>query len=201
MVLTHPHADHIGGAADIISSVEVKEILYLPLSDRLVPTNYTYLSLLKAIAENNAVYTPVSAGQRFPLELGEIEILFADGSLDELNDCSIVLRYRYGSSTALFMGDAEKPVENRLVQTRNDLKSDILFVGHHGSASSTYRFFVKEVKPRFAVISCGADNSYGYPSDIVIGNLQGVSSTILETDIAGNIHFILDGRNISYSEN
>ena len=200
LVLTHPHADHIGAASDIIRSVTVKEILYLPVSVELIPTNYVYSELIKTIADMKIKFTPVSKDDCFELDRGSLQVLFADGSLDELNNCSIVLKYTYGSSSALFMGDAEKAVESRLADTRNDLKSDILFAGHHGSASSTYHFFVKEVKPKFALISCGADNSYGYPSNIVMSNLKSVSCVILETDIDGTVHFVLDKSSVSYKK-
>ncbi len=61
------------------------------------------------------------------------------------------------------MADAQKPVEDDLLDAYTDLSADVLVVGHHGSDTSSSEDFLKAVHPRLALISCGVDNSYGHP--------------------------------------
>jgi len=109
------------------------------------------------------------------------------------NDSSIVLRLVHGSNSVLFTGDISQSVEKELVKKYGtSLKSDILFVSHHGSKSSTASEFVQIVDPDYAVIQSGAENRYGHPHADVIETLSELQVPILRNDISGTITFIFD---------
>lgn len=80
---------------------------------------------------------------------------------------------------------------------REELKADVLKVGHHGSSSSSCSEFLTAVSPVYAVISVGKDNPYGHPSPEVIERLANFNIKVLRTDLNGTIIFQSDGSDIS----
>ena len=69
------------------------------------------------------------------------------------------------------------------------LAADVLCVGHHGSNDSACSEFLDAVQPSYAVISCGAGNSYGHPDRRTLARLESVGAEILRTDLKGDICF------------
>ncbi len=195
LVMTHPHADHIGSMEDLITSFEIGELLFVPIQPEHIPTNALYFSLIQTVLNRGVTMRTVTPGERLPLDRGTLEIIAADGTFEELNNCSMVLRYTYGSFSALFMGDAEKKAEEAL-PAETLLKSDVLFVGHHGSNSSSSEAFLKRVSPRYAVISCGKDNQYGCPARAVLDRLSAAGARVLRTDEDGSVLIFSDGKAI-----
>lgn len=95
----------------------------------------------------------------------------------------------------LFTGDAEKSVEGALKDKYGSkLKADVLKVGHHGSATSSIWQFVNEVKPKYALISCGPFGIYNHPNKDTVGRLQKVGAKVLTTYDHGNITVTTDGK-------
>ena len=103
----------------------------------------------------------------------------------------------YGQTSFLFMGDAEAVSEQEILDANIDVSADVLKVGHHGSASSTGEEFLAAVHPAYAVISCGADNSYGHPDQALLNRLAMAGVNILRTDELGTIYMESDGNAIS----
>ena len=106
------------------------------------------------------------------------------------------MRFRYGESSVLLEGDAERPFEQRMVAI-HDLRADLLRVGHHGSATSTTEEFVRAVQPRWAVISVGEGNSFGHPRMETPQHLQEQGAATYRTDLNGAVSFYLDGKSVS----
>ena len=98
----------------------------------------------------------------------------------------------------LFTGDAEWDEEHDLVEAGVDLQSDILKVCHHGSNSSSSYVFLREVQPKYAVISVGKDNKYGHPAAEVLERLRDVGAEIMRTDEAGTIIMVSDGEAVGF---
>ena len=105
----------------------------------------------------------------------------------------------YGSNSFLFTGDAGIEEENTLINSKKDLSCDVLKVGHHGSKESTGDAFLKKAKPKYAVISVGADNSYGHPTAEVLSRLSNANVELYRTDLQGDILCNSDGRNITFT--
>ena len=118
---------------------------------------------------------------------------------DDDNNGSLVLRIDHGSKSFLFMADAEKEAENAMIKAGSNVKADVLKVGHHGSKSSSTDKFLQAVNPSIAVISVGANNKYGHPSDRVLQSLQSLGVNILRTDELGNIVLKSDGSTVTIS--
>jgi competence protein ComEC len=114
---------------------------------------------------------------------------------DDVNNASVVVLLRYGAFEALLTGDAEAPVEALLDQRGQLDPVEILKVGHHGSDSSTTPAFVAATRPAVAVISLGADNSYGHPHRSTLDTLRLVPGIrVLRTDLDGRVEVVTDGR-------
>lgn len=115
-------------------------------------------------------------------------------SYKEANDYSPLCMLSYVGFSVMFTGDAEEYTENEFLNYYKNKPYpdvDLLKVGHHGSQYSTSIDFVNEIKPEYAVISCGKDNEYGHPSSAVLQNLD--DCWIYRTDKVGNVVVTIDG--------
>lgn len=129
------------------------------------------------------------------IEIGKvkIEMLKSDISNDDNNDKSLVIKATINNLVYLFTGDASSLVEKDLIKKYPDLKVDILKVSHHGSATGTCNEFLETIKPKVALISCGKNNRYGHPSDIVITRLEDYDVKIYRSDLMGMVKIVYYG--------
>lgn len=181
---THPHEDHIGGLDDVINEIDIDKI-YLP---KIQTNTKTYESVLEAIQNKNKSINSLQKGNKITLGEAELEVM-TDSILDKenLNLASNIIKLEFNGISFLFTGDAE--TENE--KTINWENIDILKVGHHGSTTSSSSKFIKQIKPKYAIISVGKDNSYGHPHKEIIKRLEDIESEILRTDEFGTIKFML----------
>ena len=199
-VFTHPHADHIGGAAEVLSAVETERVCMPPVPESQTPTTATYENMLDVMIEKEIPATYAEPGLVLYEDKGVSLTVFSPSEQDDwdnLNDWSVVLKLVYGENSFLFMGDAETPVEKQLLDSGTDLTCDVLKVGHHGSDTSTSPSFLKMAAPNFAVISCGKDNTYGHPHAETLNKLEDQGATVLRTDEDGTILAVSDGKNVT----
>jgi competence protein ComEC len=106
---------------------------------------------------------------------------------DNLNNSSIVSRLDCADKTFLFTGDIEEEMEEKILNSDINIKSDIIKVAHHGSDTSNTEKFLDLVSPELAVIQSGEGNSFGHPSLRVIKRLERGGTQILRNDIKGTI--------------
>ncbi|HEV2800942.1 MAG TPA: ComEC/Rec2 family competence protein [Pyrinomonadaceae bacterium] len=198
LVTTHAHADHIGGADEVIKGTKVYKVL-----DSKVPNttkNYEdFLDAIEARVENpQDNFITAAPGQTFDLGSGvvisvlaPIQPLFTKDQLrsggNEPNANSVVTRLDYGEFSMLLTGDAEAQTEQRMMEQGARLGARVLKVGHHGSKYATSEDFLRQAKFRDAIISCGADNRYGHPSQEVLDRLRAANVKIYRTDLQGDI--------------
>lgn len=192
LIGTHPHEDHIGGMDDIIKNFNI-ENFYMPDA---ITTTRTFEDVLDALNEKNITLQTPKIGEMFNIDGVSLECLYVGSDESDLNNTSIVLRLMYGEVSFLFMGDATKIVEDKLLN--KVIQSDILKVGHHGSQYSSKETFIKEVSPTYAVISVGKNNTYKHPAELTIKTLNKYGAKVLRTDELGTIIFSSDGKRISY---
>lgn len=195
MVLTHPHADHIGGAAAIMETYNVEEVL-MP---NCVSTSKTFSNVLDVIETEEVTLNTAYIGQMYNIDDVNIQVLGTDSVPDDANNSSIILKVTYGTVDMLMMGDAEVDAEEVVLQSNFDLRSEVLKLGHHGSDTSTSQELLDAVSPTIGIISVGEDNSYGHPSDSILKRLFDNGIQYYRTDEMGTIMLEVDGTNIVYS--
>ena len=140
-------------------------------------------------------------GDAYELGSAKFKILAPNSSsYKSLNDYSVVIRLTFGNTAFLFTGDAESTSESQILSKGFEIKSDVLKVGHHGSSTSTSDRFLKSVSPKYAVISVGKGNSYGHPTQEVLGRLDSYSVKVYRTDEVGTIVAVSDGTNITFDK-
>ena len=187
-VLSHPHSDHVGGAASLFSMLHPDRFL----DPGYVGTSPPYLAALREAQADHVAWQRVRPGDSLVVDDVVLTALAPDSAwaarLADANLASSVLSVRIGSAHVLLTGDAEGPEEEWLLEHSPDaLAADVLKVGHHGSSTSTTPAFLEAVHPRVALVSVGARNTYGHPSQDVMDALRVSGVTTLRTDQLGTV--------------
>lgn len=188
LVLTHPDADHIGGAAAVLDAMRVGAVL----DPGQAAGKPMYLELVGQAGASGMTWFAARAGRLLELDDVRIELLHPDdGVLDASesgNDVSVVLRVVYGNFSALLLGDAPAAVEHWLIDRYGaELDVDVVKIGHHGSATSTSTALLQETTPELALVSVGRRNRYGHPDEGVLARLHEASVRVMRTDRHGSV--------------
>jgi competence protein ComEC len=206
-VATHPHADHIGGLRRVIGKLTVKRLLD---SGRDFDSD-EYDRLKRAVKSRKVEWITARKGWTFDLGSGVrleafnprgdnqwITNVREGGSVENAN--SVVLRLSYGNFAMVFTGDAEFETEAEMLKAKSQLRAQVLKIGHHGSRHATSGKFLDAVQPQAAVISCGADNGYGHPSQPTLDRLKKANAQVYRTDLGGEIAIVSDGKTFQISQ-
>lgn len=194
-ILTHPDSDHIGGAADVIQTIDVGAILITAVDH----DTQTYEHLMATVKKHDIPLETPPVGSTYTLGDAEFIVLAPSEPKDsDPNNASIVIKLMHGRNSFLLCGDAEEKSERAMLQTGYDLSCDVIKCGHHGSSSSLSDDFLKAADPVWAVISYGKDNQYGHPHQETLSKLEDDDVQIYRTDQLGTILAISDGDQISF---
>ena len=231
-IATHPHPDHIGGAAEVFKAVKVLNVIDNgqppsvpqsaapptkqantkkppPASKSTRTTSLTkfYDDYKAAVSSSGAHYENAKPGTKYDLGGGALLMILAPSEPfftkdkmttggNEPNANSIVARLDYGAFSMMLAGDAEDQTEHRLLTKELDLRSRVLKVGHHGSKYATSKDFLERVQPEVAIVSCGAWNRYGHPSQAVLDRLRAANPNVklYRTDLQGEITITTRGK-------
>jgi competence protein ComEC len=193
IVLTHPQRDHVGGAEAVLRKLHVGAVL-----DPAIPSDSADERAARAEARERKVRIEVArAGEVYRIGALTLRILWPDGPGppgDDPNNHAVVLLASYGKTDALFTADAESDVTGHLQLS----PVEILKVAHHGSDDLGLGEELKQLQPRVAVISVGADNDYGHPSPKTLLALDTVPGlAVYRTDRDGSVVAESDGRVLS----
>lgn len=188
LVLTHPHADHIGQAAAVLYNWPVAEVWMSGWEHN----TRTFERTLDAITETGSGYYEPRAGEIRRCGPLTIEVLNPKDPLTDIHD-DIALRITFGEVAFIWTGDAEAKHEENMLNYGHPLQAEVLQLGHHGSSTSTSRAFVEAVDPLLAIYSAGVDNTYGHPHREVVQLLDEMEIEMLGTDWAGTIWLTTDG--------
>ncbi len=187
LVLTHPHADHIGGAVAVIRTLRPGWV-----GDPGVEAGHAgYLEVLEAAVQRDASWIGLVHGAEIDLDGVTVEFLHpwsVGDPVEDPNDASVVLRIVYGEFSALLTGDAPAFVEEALVRRVGaGLEAEVLKAGHHGSSTSTSTALLQATGARVALISAGRGNRYGHPHRAVVDRLERAGVRVFRTDRDGSI--------------
>ncbi len=194
VVASHAHGDHVGGLPGALNYATVGKAL-CPVTDF---DSSAFRNFVKYLAKRGVDITVPETGDTFMLGEAECTVLAVNTTDNEPNNTSIVLRIVYGETSFLFTGDAEREVELALSSSGFELESTVLKVGHHGSYSSTSYVFLRNVMPKYAVISVGRGNDYGHPTPEVLSRLRDAEVKVFRTDKHGTVICTSDGKNLIF---
>jgi len=195
IICTHGHEDHVGGLSGALNACGVKTVL----SSCKTYDSKAFRDFQKFVELARVQITIPSANSEYTLGEAKFKILSPSVSYSDENNNSIALKLEYGDTSFLFMGDAEREVEQDIINSEYSLKSDLIKIGHHGSETSTSYVFLREVMPQYAIISVGAGNSYGHPHENTLSRLHDADVTTFRTDQNGDIIVKSDGKKLTLS--
>lgn len=218
VILTHPHADHIGGVDVLLKEYDVKAVY----DNDVVRDAPFYINYLKLLKTKNLKRQTLKEGDRLDFGGGASFVVFgptedavnawnaefenyvknkkknAAKPKHNFNEESIVGRLDFGDVHILFTGDVEKEGEARLAQKyAAALKSDVLKAPHHGSKTSSSQEFLNAVRPDAALMSLGAGNDYGHPHAVTLKRYEKNGIATYRTDLNGAITIVTDGKTYS----
>lgn len=193
VVISHLHADHIGGLAGALRGRTVSAVALGP--GRSPP--WAFAQVLRTATAARAPVVALRAGQRLawpglaldvlaPLRDPPPEDQTAEADGTAVNDTSVVLRATTSAGRVLLTGDVELGAQADLLTSRTDLRAEVLKVPHHGSRFSSGEFLAA-VRPRVAIVSVGARNRYGHPSPHVVNALARAGTRVMRTDLDGDV--------------
>ena len=177
VVITHADADHAGGLAAVRSRIGATRTL---APDGVSPG-----------AERIDIGDRIRLGPQTTIEALWPPVTTLPYALASENDRALVLLVTIGTRRILLPADIEAPAEHWLARSGQDLRADVIVVGHHGSKSSSTPELLAAVEPRAAVISVGARNSYGHPNAEVVARYAAMP--LYRTDEVGEVTVRSDG--------
>ena len=197
LALSHPQLDHYGGLAYLAAHFAPRELWW----NGLRGTAASFGRLERALAAAGTRATVLRRGMTRHLGPDLDVVVLHPGDLAglDVNDTSLVLRLRFGRTAVLFTGDIEHGAERTLLAEPTRLASDVLKVPHHGSATSSTTPWLAAVAPRFAVVSSGADNRFGFPAPAVVRRLRAAGATMWNTAEDGAVRVVSDGHDVRVS--
>jgi competence protein ComEC len=193
MILTHPHADHVGGAGAVMRAMPVRALVEpgLPYGSPV------YLDVLQTAEARGVPWHAARRDLSIVIDGVELHLLWpTDESLDappDPNEISAVVHVRFGAFGAMLTGDASSEVERLLVARHGDaLRSDVLKAGHHGSRTSTSGAFLDRVRPSLVVVSAGRRNRFGHPHAEMMAEVVVRGIGVARTDREGTVSVLVE---------
>lgn len=175
IIISHFDSDHCNGLIEIIEKMRVENIVMSKQSKE----SEEYKKILEIIKQKNIKVSSVKAEDKIIIEKNLYTKILNPAEkfeFQDLNNNAIVAKLVYKNFNMLFTGDIEKAEENLAKKYKNELKSTILKVAHHGSKTSTSEEFLKYVEPQIALIGVGENNKFGHPNQITIEKLKNIRS-------------------------
>lgn len=200
LIGTHPHEDHMGGMAEVINSFEIGVLYTSDFNDEDITTVY-YMKFLEAVENKNVKWETKKSKDKFNFGEADVTVLApSKDKYDNTNNYSLALMVSFGETDIMLTGDAEKLIENEILELDNDIECEILKAGHHGSDTSNTNNFLKKVNPSYVIISAGLENSYNHPVKSVMKRLKSMEITVYRTDEVGDIVMTTDGKDIQFNK-
>lgn len=189
LFLTHPHEDHIGGAAALLRSFQVETLVV----NAALGSGTVWQDFCEARSESGCTNVIAEVAMTFSCGSGQIEVLGPRKRYEDENDNSLYLRVTYGDTVFLFTGDAGISAELDMILSGTNLSCDVLKLAHHGSSSATSSALLQCASPTYAIASCGKYNTYGHPDSGVLDALEAAGVSVFRTDTMGDIIIFSNG--------
>ncbi|MEU7572980.1 ComEC/Rec2 family competence protein [Micromonospora sp. NPDC049240] len=198
LVVSHFHADHVGGVAGVFRGRRVGAVVGPPWSE----PPYGVAQVREAARRGGASLAPASAGWRW--RAGAVELVAVGppyplrGSRSDPNNNSLVLTATVAGVRILLAGDAETEEQRALLETvpAGAFRAEVLKVAHHGSAYQDPDFLAA-VRPAVALVCVGVDNDYGHPNPGLLGRLSRGGARVMRTDTDGDVAVVRAGAGLA----
>ena len=200
VVLTHPEADHMQGLLDILQKYKADYILWSGVA-RNTPDFNAWTATLENQKSLGAKIIIAKSGQEIKAGSAVFNTIYPMQDVsgktikNTSNDTCVVEKLIYGKQSFLFTGDISSTAEKEIVNSGENISSNVLKVAHHGSKYSTSELWLAAVSPMAAVIEVGK-NSYGHPTLEVLQRLEKFGIKVFRTDTDGDIEMVSDGNTI-----
>lgn len=193
LILTHPDSDHVTGLNYVLDEYEVGKIYHTGI----VHETNRYQEFREKIKDQHSQIAKFGDVIR-PNDKASLKILFPLESYNQKevsspNNTSIVAQLKINNIDVLLTGDGEEEVWQKLADKNLLTEVEVLKVSHHGAKNGTTELLLDKTKPEVAIISAGANNRYGHPSQDVLDLLTIYGLEIYRTDELGTIKLISDG--------
>lgn len=191
LVLSHFHADHVGGLERLLGSRPIGRVLVSPMASPMATAG----AIGQELAERGIPVTLAVAGQDFMVGGARWQTIAAGLRLgfggegaesSEENNSSVVGRVSVPGLSILVTGDIEPEGQEEILASGGDVRASVLKVPHHGSSRQSPGFF-KATGARLALIEVGAKNTYGHPAAKTLRLMEGLGMQVLRTDLNGAI--------------
>jgi competence protein ComEC len=198
LVISHFHADHVGGVDGVLASRSVQAVVTTAF-----PEPATGRAAVGSAAQ--AVGVPVwSAPAGWSVAVGRLRLTALStvepllGTRSDPNNNSLVLRVVVGGHTLLLAADAEAEQQRALLGAYGaaGVRAEVVKLAHHGSAFQDPDF-LDAVGAGAALVSVGAGNGYGHPNAAVLDHLARLGSRIMRTDRDGDVAVVADGHRLA----
>ncbi|MDR2492166.1 MAG: MBL fold metallo-hydrolase [Coriobacteriales bacterium] len=199
IVFSHSDEDHIGGLAGALEFASLGTC-YGPTKSR---GTKAFASFTERLERRGVAITVPTATATFMLGSATVRLWHLDSGTGDPNDNELVAQVTYGEDSFLFTGDIGFELERMLVDgpgggpDGGGIASTVMKVPHHGSANSSSYLLLREANPRYAVISVGARNSYGHPTDEALSRYRDLGCELYRTDLHGDITVTSTGSGVS----
>jgi beta-lactamase superfamily II metal-dependent hydrolase len=190
-IVSHAHADHIGGMERVLQSMPVRFFL----DNGLPHTTATYGSLMRALQSSDITYLEATART---ISLGSVSLtILPPPGGDDQNTNSVGVLVEYGEFKVLLTGDSEVgELQYFLLMGVPDVT--VLKAAHHGSRNGVTPAWLSATKPEVVVVSVGHGNTYGHPHEWALRYYETVAEQVFRTDIDGEV-VVFGDRDGSYS--
>ena len=188
LVMTHPHADHIGSMDAVLEKIPVDKLV-LPQLEKAAnyPTTAGFEHVITAAEKKNVDTAEAQEGNVYTVGGASLTVVGTGVKSEGYNDISLALLFQYGDFRFLDTGDGEKAAEQALLDSGRDLSATVFKAAHHGSSTSNTLALLQAVKPGYVVVSCGLNNDYGHPHQEALDHFAAVGAQVFRTDLQGSV--------------
>ncbi len=197
VIVSHYDSDHLHGVVGALNAFKTDSVIAPGYKE----DTRVYESFIQVVKQKKITKIKPKVGKKYKLGKAKFTILAPNsGNYSDVNNYSVAIRLVNGSNQFVITGDAEAESEYEILENKLKLSCDVFVAGHHGSANSSTQKFLQAMKPKYVVISAGADNTYGHPSQEAMARFKAIGVKVLRTDEQGTIIATSNGKRITWNK-
>lgn len=187
VLMTHPHADHMGAMEGVLSAFDVGELWYTDVPSEIVETTLLHRRLADVVRDKRIPVRNVSALTVAELGGATVTVYPLEGKYEDVNDYSAVCMLSYAGKRLLMTGDITEHRMRRMIKAGYDLKADVLKFPHHGADNAYCEEWLEAVAPQSVLLSCDSERDEHHPSKKTAAALTKRGISVFRTDRDGTV--------------